>query len=209
MWYLSPFSLLSELANRLTANPKINVLLIEAGPEDKKTEIHIPLAASKLQRTELDWCYKTIPQKSTCDRVHNWPRGKVLGGCSSTNWMLYVRGNKSDYDSWEKDHGCVGWNYENVLPYFVKSETSKDIKDENFRGKNGPLVVQSFENRHSTMGAKILEATKSAGFEQNPDYNGKDQFGFSSSQVTINEGKRSSTATSYLKEAKNRTNLKV
>ncbi|RYU92636.1 hypothetical protein EWM59_26130 [Emticicia agri] len=127
------------LANRLSENPNYKVLLIEAGGPDKKMEIHIPAGYAKLHRSEVDWSYWTEPQAHVLNRRMYLPRGKTLGGCSSTNAMAYVRGNREDYNDWA-GMGNEGWSYEEILPYFRKSEHNEQINNI-FHGKDGLLNV--------------------------------------------------------------------
>ena len=129
----------SVLANRLSADPRHKVLLLEAGGPDKKMEIGIPAAYGNLHRTEVDWGFSTEPQENVLNRRIYLPRGKTLGGCSSTNAMAYVRGNKADYDEWAA-LGNRGWSYEDVLPYFIKSEHNENIANA-YHGQSGPLHV--------------------------------------------------------------------
>jgi len=129
----------SVLAYRLSENPENKVLLIEAGGPDKKTEIHIPGAYGELHRSEVDWQFWGTPQPSLKNRKLYIPRGKTLGGSSSTNAMAYVRGNKADYDEWA-ELGNPGWSYEKVLPYFIKSEFNENIESA-FHGQEGPMYI--------------------------------------------------------------------
>src|SRR5215472_4791741 len=127
------------LANRLTEDPTTKVLLLEAGGPDKKQEIHTPAAFSKLFKTECDWAYYTAPEPRLNNRSLYWPRGKVLGGSSSLNAMIYIRGHRTDYDHW-RDLGNTGWGYDDVLPYFKKSEDQERGPSE-YHGVGGPLHV--------------------------------------------------------------------
>ena len=195
------------LANRLSENPANQVLLLEAGGPDKKMEIHIPAAYGNLHRTEVDWGFTTEPQKHANNRRIYLPRGKTLGGCSSTNAMAYVRGNAVDYDEWAA-LGNQGWSYKEVLPYFIKSEHNEDIINE-FHGKNGLLNV-GFAKYFQTPYAKaFVEACKEVGIRENNDYNGANQGGAGQFQFSIKNGKRHSAATAFLKPAMKRPNLTV
>ena len=127
------------LANRLSEDPKVKVLLLEAGGADKRKEIHIPLAFSKLFKTPCDWAYYTEPEAALENRSLYWPRGKVLGGSSSMNAMIYIRGHRADYDGW-RDLGNPGWGYQDVLPFFKKSENQERGASE-YHGASGPLQV--------------------------------------------------------------------
>lgn len=194
------------LANRLSANPKNTVLLLEAGPKDKKLEIQIPGAYTKLHRSEVDWAFWTEPQDHVDGRRIYIPRGKTLGGSSSTNAMAYVRGNPADFDEWEA-LGNKGWSYKDVLPFFKKSEANAE-KNADYCGKNGPLHVAYSPQPHF-LGNKFLEACEGAGIRKNPDYNGPEQLGASMLQFTIKDNKRQSTATAFLKPVLHRGNLSV
>ena len=198
------------LANRLSENPNVTVLLVEAGGPDEKTEIHIPAAYTTLQLSDVDWAYTTVPQKNAClaGEAHKcaWPRGKVLGGTSSVNAMVYTRGNKADYNEWER-MGAKGWSYEDVLPYFKKSEDYRSEGDEGYHGKGGPLNVEKATFVTPLARASIVAANE-RGYPE-VDYNGHSQLGFSLAQFTIKNGKRHSTATAFLHPARGRPNLYV
>ena len=199
------------LANRLSENPNVTVLLLEAGGLDSKLEIDIPLAYVKLQLSEVDWQYTTVPQKDAClsmdDHQSRWPSGKVLGGSSSINAMVYTRGNRADYDRWEK-MGAEGWGYDDVLPYFKKSEDYRGSGgDEGYHGYGGPLTVE--DARYVTPASRMfVEAGKELGYKE-LDYNGRSQEGFSITQRTIRDGKRCSTAKAFLHPVRDRGNLFV
>ena len=198
------------LANRLTEHPNTTVLLLEAGPVDTKTEIHIPLAWSQLINSEVDWYYRTTPQKNSFlasrEQRSYWPRGKVLGGSSSINGMIYARGSPTDYDTWA-EMGADGWTFDDVLPYFLKSEDSQLGIDSKYHSTGGPLTV-SYPS-YSTVAAKaFVEAGRELGYRVG-DYNGESPFGFSIGQMTIRNGKRCSTATAFLRPAMERSNLYI
>ena len=195
------------LAHRLSANPAIQVLLLEAGGPDKKMEIHIPAAYSKLNRTEVDWGFETEPQPHVLNRKMYLPRGKALGGSSSTNAMAYVRGNRADYDQWAA-MGNEGWSYEDVLPYFKKSEHNEQIHNE-YHGQGGPLNVTYATGYRTPVAEAFVKACAEKGIPENPDYNGAEQAGTSLFQFTIKDQKRWSTATAFLKPSLQRPNLKV
>lgn len=195
------------LAHRLSANPAIQVLLLEAGGPDKKMEIHIPAAYSKLNRTEVDWGFETEPQPHVLNRKMYLPRGKALGGSSSTNAMAYVRGNRADYDQWAA-LGNEGWSYEDVLPYFKKSEHNEQIHNE-YHGQGGPLNVTYATGYRTPVAEAFVKACAEKGIPENLDYNGAEQVGTSLFQFTIKDQKRWSTATAFLKPILNRSNLKV
>lgn len=196
------------LANRLSVNPANKVLLVEAGGPDKKMEIHIPAGYPKLHRSKVDWGgYWTEPQQHVLNRKIYLPRGKVLGGCSSTNAMAYVRGNKEDYNDWAA-MGNSGWSYEDVLPYFKRSEKNEDLHN-SYHGQNGELTV-GFAKRFKTPFAKaFINACTQCGFAENNDYNGEQMEGAGPFQFTIKDGKRQSAAVAFLKPAMGRSNLTV
>ncbi len=195
------------LANRLSKDPNNKVLLIEAGGPDKNMYIHIPAGCAKLHKTEVDWGFETEPQKHVLNRKIYLPRGKTLGGCSSTNYMAYVRGNKEDYNDWEAQ-GNKGWGYKDVLPYFKKSEHNEDIDNE-FHSKEGELNV-GFSKAFSTPYSQaFIDACKEVGFEENKDYNGAKQKGAGLFQNTIKKGKRNSAAVAFLNPVKDRKNLTI
>lgn len=194
------------LANRLSEDPNNSVLLVEAGGPDSKSEIKIPGAYGKLHRSDVDWAFWTEPQKYVANRRIFIPRGKTLGGCSSTNAMAYVRGNPADYDEWAA-LGNKGWAYKDLLPYFKKSERNHDFEGE-YYGKEGPLHVKLADEPH-LLGKQFIEACEASGISANPEYNGKEQLGASLLQYTIHRQERQSTATAYLKPILKRKNLTV
>jgi choline dehydrogenase len=194
------------LANRLTEDPQIHVLLLEAGGPDKKQEIHIPAAFSKLFQSAYDWTYFTEAEPGMANRKMYWPRGKVLGGSSSINAMIYMRGNRHDYDAW-RAAGNEGWGYADVLPYFKKSEHQERGSSE-YHGVGGPLNVS--DRRYNThLSYVFVEACKELGMPENPDFNGATQDGTGYYQVTQKNGARWSTVDGYLKPALRRPNLTV
>ena len=198
------------LANRLSANPDNQVLLIEAGGPDKDPLISIPGAYGKLFRKKYDWGFYTEPQSHVNNRTIYLPRGKTLGGSSSINAMVYVRGNKKDYDHWAA-LGNKGWAYKDVLPYFIKSEHNEQyyLVDRGYHGKNGELNI-TFANKHITPFAKaFVEAGQELGLPYNPDCNGEFQKGVGLFQFTIKNEKRHSAATAFLKPVLGRANLTV
>jgi choline dehydrogenase/4-pyridoxate dehydrogenase len=195
------------LANRLSADRDLSVLLLEAGGWDRDPWIHIPLGWGKiLQRRLHDWNYFCEPEESVGGRRVECARGKVIGGSSSTNAMAYVRGNRGDYDRWAAS-GAHGWSYAEVLPYFRKAERW-DGASSTYRGADGPLAVQPCRYRDPLIGA-FADAGKTAGHAWTDDYNGATQLGFSRLQMTIGGGRRSSSATAYLRPALRRPNLRV
>ncbi|KAJ8985247.1 hypothetical protein NQ317_018277 [Molorchus minor] len=200
------------VANRLSENPYWNVLLLEAGP-DEVSITDLPLMFPTLQTTPFDWQYKTEPGETYClamnDGRCNWPRGKVLGGCSVLNAMLYVRGNKRDYDRWES-LGNPGWGYDDVLPYFKKSEDMRipEMRDDDvYHGQGGFLTIESYRYR-SPISGWFLKAAEEMGF-QIRDFNAEYQTGFHTPPGTLRDGLRCSTAKAFLRPAAKRSNLHV
>ena len=199
------------LANRLTEDPNTTVLLLEAGPLDTKIGLKIPLISPLFLNSDIDWRYKTVPQKngfaSSKDRVVILPAGKVVGGTSIINALLYVRGSPADYDGWAAA-GAKGWKYDDVLPYFLKSENSMLGEDSKYHSTGGPLTV-SYSTSVSAFSKAALEAGKNLGYYSGGDYNGESQFGVSTLQVMIKNGKRVSSADAFLHPVIDRSNLYV
>jgi choline dehydrogenase len=194
------------LASRLTEDPDVSVLLIEAGPPDSSENIHIPLAFSQLLHSQLDWDYSTLPEPFADRRRIHLPRGKTLGGSSSINWMVYIRGHRADYDEW-RERGCEGWGYDELLPYFKRSEDNERGASE-YHGAGGPLKVSDGRSRNPITEA-FLEACDQSGQPRNEDFNGAEQDGFGRYQLTQGDGRRCSTAVGYLHPAMSRPNLTV
>lgn len=194
------------LAHRLSENPDCQVLLIEAGGKDRKREISIPAAFSQLFKTRYDWNYNTVPQPFAGFRQMYLPRGKVLGGSSSINAMIYIRGNALDYEHWA-DLGNPGWDYPSVLPYFKRSEQQQHGADA-FHGSEGLLSVSDLQDPYP-ISQSFVEAGVELGFERNPDFNGAQQEGFGLYQVTQRAGKRCSAAKAYLAPILDRPNLTI
>ena len=195
------------LANRLSADGKHQVLLVEAGGKDWNPLIHMPAGIAKLVGVKsINWSYETEPETQMNMRQMYWPRGKVLGGSSSINAMCYCRGHRKDYDSW-RDLGNHGWSYDEVLPYFKKAENNQRI-DNGMHGQDGPLWVSdlSYTNPLSQV---FIDGAVECGFDQTDDFNGEHQRGFGFYQVTQKDNKRHSTAQAYLKPAQERDNLTV
>ncbi|KAH9503714.1 hypothetical protein Btru_067215 [Bulinus truncatus] len=202
------------LAGRLSEDPNVTVLLLEAGPDDTGNQaINIPLMGGKLWKTGLDWDYYSEKSNVTMKGLLNgrspWTRGKVLGGSGNLNAMQYVRGSRHDYDRWAKYLGTDQWDYRHVLPYFKKSEDVQipHLKGSDYHGNNGELTV-SLVNSEPIV-HKIIEAGKTIGYPQNEDYNGKTMEGISPSQVNINNGQRWSTSHAFVHTASDRPNLYV
>ncbi len=195
------------VASRLSEDGA-KVVLLEAGPRDTHPWIHIPAGVIRvLNVANINWNFLSEPEPGTDGRALQWPRGKVLGGTSSINGMLYVRGNPADYDNWAQ-MGCRGWSYDEVLPFFKKSETYRGTGDPEFRSKGGPLIVEDYRTILD-LTHKFVEAAQQAGFAFTPDYNGKTQEGVAYSQMTRRGKWRGSTAQTFLREARGRRNLKV
>jgi choline dehydrogenase len=195
------------LANRLTASGRHRVLLLEAGGHDRHLWIHIPLGYGKLfADPRVNWLYSTEPEPELHNRQVIQPRGKVLGGSSSINGLLYLRGQPADYDHW-RQLGNKGWSFDDVLPYFRKAEHQERGEDK-LHGVGGPLAVSNVCEPH-TLCEAFIDAAQQAGFPRNDDFNGQTQEGAGYFQLTAKNGRRWSTARGYLREARRRGNLKV
>jgi len=194
------------LANRLSEDPAVRVLLLEAGGKDRSPNIKIPAAFAKQFHTKLDWDYATDPEPHVDGRELYIPRGKSLGGSSSMNAMLYVRGSPLDYDAWEAQ-GAPGWGFRSVLPYFIRSEDNVRGASE-FHGSGGPLRV-SEQRSPRPMNRRFLAACAASGIRSIADYNGSEQDGASLFQVTQRDGRRFSAADAFLRPAHERPNLEV
>jgi len=195
------------LADRLSASGKHRVLLLEAGGEDKQFWIHVPLGYGKLfTDARVNWMYQTAPEPELNGRSIAQPRGKVLGGSSSINGLLYIRGQPQDFDHW-RQLGNVGWSFEDVLPYFKKSEDQQRGQSD-LHGAGGPLSVQDQVEEHELCDA-FIRACEETGIPRNDDFNGASQEGAGYFQTTMRNGRRWSTARAYLKPARNRPNLSV
>ena len=183
------------VAARLGEDPDVRVLLIDAGPTDSAPEIHLPLALESLWHGRHDWGFLSEPEPGLGGQRCYLPRGRVLGGSSSLNAMLYVRGNRADYDSWAAT-GLEGWGYADVLPYFRRSEDN-ERGESIYHGVGGPLSVSEGRSRHP-YAAAMIEAAVAAGIECNDDHNAERQDGVGWFQVTQRNGRRCSTALAYL-----------
>jgi choline dehydrogenase len=191
------------IAARLSEDPDLRVCLIEAGPWDTAENIHIPMAFTKLFRTRLDWDYDTAEEPNLNRRRLYLPRGRVLGGTSSMNAMLYVRSARADYDGW----GQPGWGYDELLPYFKRSEDNERGESE-YHGVGGPMTVCDGRS-HNPSAAAFVEAALQAGYPATSDFNGAALDGFGAFQLTQRDGKRCSTSTAFLRPALSRPNLTV
>ena len=195
------------LANKLSENPNNSVLLIEAGPMDNNSSIKIPLAASSLfKNKKYGWCYETEPEKNLNNRTINWPRGKTLGGSSSINGMLYIRGQAEDYEAWEKA-GNSGWGYRDLMKYFVALENNQNHEDQ-YHGNFGPLWVETYQPILEAS-KSFLNACKEYGLKKNNDFNGENQEGYGQYQVNIKNGQRFSASDAFLKPVLDRPNLEL
>ena len=195
------------LAARLTDDPGTTVLLLEAGGEADADEVMMPAAFPALFKTRWDWNYTTTEQKQLHGRRAYWPRMKALGGCSSMNAMIYMRGNRADYDSWRDQHGATGWGFRDVLPYFIRSERNTRL-GEPLHGRSGPVHVEDRVYTHE-LSHLFVESAVSAGHQRTDDFNGTEQEGAGLYQVTCRRGRRWSTNEAYLKPVRHRDNLTV
>jgi len=184
------------LAARLTENPDAKVLLLEAGPMDTNRYIHMPVGFYKMTDGPLTWGYKTVPQKHCNNREVPYAQGRVLGGGGSINAEIFTRGCPEDYDRWANEEGCAGWPFEEVRPYFVKSEDNDVLADE-YHGVGGPLGVSNITPHPMTKA--FLQACQQAGIPQTTDFNGAKQEGCAVYQTTTRNARRCSAASGYLK----------
>ncbi len=195
------------VANRLSADPNVRVILIEAGPADRNPWIHIPVGYFKtMNNPSVDWCYKTEPDPGLNGRSISWPRGKVLGGSSSLNGLLYVRGQPQDYDRW-RQMGNTGWGWDDVLPLFKRAENNERGADA-YHGNDGPLSVSNMRIQRPICDAWVA-AAQAEGYPFNADYNGASQEGVGYFQLTTRNGRRCSAAVAYLKPVRARENLQI
>ena len=195
------------LANRLSEDPSIRVLLLEAGGRDSSFWIHIPIGYGKtIADPKVNWKFETEPNPALRDRRIYWPRGKVLGGSSSINGLIYIRGQAADYDHW-RQLGNPGWSYADVLPYFRKAEDQENGADA-FHGVGGPLSVTNLRERNPLCDA-FIKSAEAQGIPRNDDFNGAEQEGAGYFQATIRNGRRASAAVAYLRPAERRPNLVV
>ena len=195
------------IAARLTEDPSVSVLLLEAGPEDDDDMIHLPAGFSALFKTKWDWGYQTTPQKQLGGRRADWPRMKALGGCTSMNAMIYIRGNRADYDEWRDAYGAGGWGYDEVLPYFIKGESNTRLGGP-FHGTDGPLHVEDRRYSHELTHA-FVDSAVATGLKPTDDFNGAEQEGAGLYQVTCKKGRRWSVADAYIHPNRSRPNFTV
>ena len=197
------------LANRLSESGEYQVVLLETGGSDKNIMIQMPTALSYPMNTEkYAWQFHTEPEPYLDNRKMHCPRGKVMGGSSSINGMVYVRGHARDFDQWE-EKGAAGWSYKDCLPYFKRSETWYKGEDD-YRGGNGPVATSNGNNmKLNPLYKAFIGAGQDAGYPKTSDYNGKQQEGFGPMHMTVGNGVRSSTSNAYIKPAKNRPNLTI
>ncbi|MGE0418967.1 MAG: GMC family oxidoreductase [Acetobacteraceae bacterium] len=195
------------MAARLSEDPGTRVVLLEAGGEDRNMWIHIPLGYGKtFANPAVNWMFRTEPEAGANGRQIFWPRGKVLGGSSSINGMVYIRGQHEDFDHW-RQLGNAGWSYQDVLPYFRRAEDQQSFRDE-YHGNGGPLAVSDPTYNHPICDA-FIQAAVEAGYPRNRDFNGATQEGVGYQQTTTRNGRRCSTAVGYLHPARRRPNLQV
>jgi choline dehydrogenase-like flavoprotein len=194
------------LAARLSEDPDVKVAVLEAGGPDSAPEIHMPAAFPAVFKSSLDWDLFGEPEPGLNGRRLYMPRGRVVGGSSSINAMIYIRGNRADYDEWAA-LGCDGWSYDEVLPYFKRTEDNERGEDA-FHGAGGPMSVSESRSMHPLVDT-MIEASQAAGHEHNPDFNGARQEGVGRFQLTQKDGLRCSAADAYLHPAASRPNLDV
>src|SRR5262245_13915284 len=194
------------VASRLSEDPANNVLLLEAGGPDRSPLIHMPAGFTKLTSPSVNWGFKTVPQPQLIGREMHYPQGRTLGGSTSINAMIYIRGHRLDYDEW-RDLGNEGWGYDGVLPYFKKAENNERLVDL-YHGTGGPLNVAE-QTQHNPLTRAFVRSAQEVGIAYNPDLNGVEQDGVSFYQVTQRNVRRESAATAYLRPIRDRANLQV
>ncbi|MBK5933632.1 choline dehydrogenase-like flavoprotein [Rhodovulum imhoffii] len=195
------------LAARLSEDPDVSVLLLEAGGRDRNLLFHWPAGFAKMTKGIASWGWSTVPQKHMQGREIWFTQAKVIGGGSSINAQIYTRGNAKDYDSWAEDHGCEGWSYRNILPYFTRAECNERFNDD-FHGINGPLGV-SMPRATLPVCDAFIRAAQEYGMPYNPDFNGRYQRGAGYYQLTQKNVRRSSASVAFLRPAETRSNLTV
>ena len=184
------------VAHRLSEDPTVKVLLLEAGPKDTSPLIHMPAGFTKLTGKNVNWGFKTVPQKHVNDRAMHYPQGRTLGGSTSINAMIYIRGHRLDFDEWHA-MGCEGWAYDDVLPYFKRSENNERFVDA-YHNQGGPLNVAD-QTQHNVLTRAFVRSAQEIGIPYNPDLNGAKQAGVSFYQVTQRNVRRESAATAFLR----------
>ena len=194
------------VANRLSEDPDVRVALLEAGGKDSSPLIHMPAGFTKLVGEKVNWGFKTVPQKHVNGREMHYPQGRTLGGSTSINAMIYIRGHRLDYDEW-RDLGNEGWGYEDVLPYFRKAENNERFVDA-YHAQGGPVNVAD-QTQYNPLTKAFVRAAQEAGIPYNPDLNGARQAGVSFYQVTQRNVRRESAATAYIHPFRDRKNLTV
>jgi len=198
------------LTNRLSEDSSVKVCVLEAGPKDHwwNWQIHMPAALMyNLCHDRYNWYYETEPQPHMNNRVMYWPRGRVLGGSSSLNAMVYIRGHALDYDRWAFKENCAGWSYQEILPYFKRAEHHESRQDA-YHGDKGPLWVHT-GNQPNPLYEAFIEAAQQAGYPFTKDMNGYQQEGVGKMDMTTHNGRRWSAAQAYLRSAEKRTNVTV
>jgi choline dehydrogenase len=195
------------LAARLSEDPGTRVLLLEAGQAAGALEIRVPAAMSRLYQSQYDWNYVTVPQERANGRTVYWPRGRVLGGSSAVNAMIYIRGSRLDYDTWRDEFGCAGWGYRDLLPYFIRAEGNSRGASA-YHGSEGPLAVRDPRHR-SEHGRNFVAAACRRGAVENDDFNGKEQDGVGYYQVTQRDGQRWTAADAYLQQKPQNLTIKT
>ncbi len=194
------------VASRLSEDPAVRVLLLEAGGPDKSPLIHLPAGFTKLTGPKVNWGFHTVPQKHVNSRKMHYPQGRTLGGSTSINAMIYIRGHRLDYDEWET-LGCDGWGYEDVLPYFRRPEHNERFVNR-YHGQGGELNVAD-QTQHNVLSRAFVRAAQEVGIPYNPDFNGEHQGGAGFYQVTQRNVRRESAATAFIRDQQQRDNLEV
>ena len=196
------------VASRLSEDSRTRVLLLEAGPRDTSFWVHLPIGYGKTMWSDaVNWRFHTEPEPNMANRRIYWPRGRVLGGSSSINGLIAIRGQQEDYDRWQAE-GCDGWSWRDVLPYFRKLECNDADDPDGLHGRSGPVTVTSIRHRHELIEA-VIAAAQSLGIPRTSDFNGPRQEGVGYYQLTTRNGLRMSAAKAYLKPARGRANLRV